>query len=231
MMFHGYAGRILQGFVTTLEIALISLFFATVIGLVCALMAISDNIFCKKITRVYALVIRGIPDLLLMLMLFYGGQIALNHVLERLFPNVEMQLSQFTAGVLTLGFIYGAYFMETFRGALLAVPRGQIEAGRAFGMSSFDINRRILFPQMMRFALPGFTSNWLVLLKATALVSVIGLQDVMYRAKEAGAGSREPFTWLLFAGLLYLMITSVSLFLLRRVERKYSVGVRYGNHV
>lgn len=230
-MFNGYAEHILQGFATTLEIALISLFFATVIGLVCALMAISDNFLLQKITRVYAVVIRGIPDLLLMLMLFYGGQIALNNVLEWLAPDTEMQLSQFTAGVITLGFIYGAYFMETFRGALLAVPRGQVEAGRAFGMSPFKINMRILFPQMVRFALPGFTNNWLVLSKATALVSVIGLQDVMYRAKESGAGSRQPFTWLLFAGLLYLLITSVSLYLLRRVERKYSVGVRYGSHV
>ncbi|AMP14396.1 ABC transporter permease [Collimonas pratensis] len=230
-MFHAYAEHILQGFATTLEIALISLFFATMVGLFCALMAISDNFFLQKITRIYAVVIRGIPDLLLMLMLFYGGQIALNNVLEWLSPGTEMQLSQLTAGVITLGFIYGAYFMETFRGAVLAVPRGQVEAGRAFGMSPFKINIRILFPQMVRFALPGFANNWLVLSKATALVSVIGLQDVMYRAKESGVGSRQPFTWLLFAGLLYLLITSISLYLLRRVERKYSVGVRYGSHV
>ncbi|MEO8600010.1 MAG: ABC transporter permease subunit, partial [bacterium] len=208
-----------------------SLFIATLIGLIGALMATSDHSFVRACTRFYAVVIRGIPDLLLMLMLFYGGQIAMNNFFEWLNLDIQLQLNQFTAGVITLGFIYGAYFMETFRGALLAVPRGQVEAGRAFGMTAFTVNTRILFPQMVRFALPGFTNNWLVLSKATALVSVIGLQDVMYRAKEAGAGSRQPFTWLLFAGLLYLLITSVSLYLLRRVERKYSVGVRYGSHV
>ncbi|WP_025916989.1 ABC transporter permease [Herminiimonas sp. CN] len=230
-MFHGYAGHILRGFATTLEIALLSLFIATLIGLVCALMATSENRFLREFTRIYAVVIRGIPDLLLMLMLFYGGQIAINNFLEWLDLSMQLELNQFTAGVITLGFIYGAYFMETFRGALLAVPPGQVEAGRAFGMTAFKVNIRILLPQMVRFALPGFTNNWLVLSKATALVSVIGLQDVMYRAKEAGAGSRQPFTWLLFAGILYLLITSISLYLLRRVERKYSVGVRYGSHV
>lgn len=230
-MFKGYAGHILGGLATTLEIAIVSLVIAALIGLLCALMSVSDNPIFRALTRIYASVIRGIPDLLLMLMLFFGGQIALNNLLEWMQLDIAIELNQFTAGVITLGFIYGAYFMETFRGALLAVPRGQVEAGRAFGMSPFKINTRILFPQMVRFALPGFTNNWLVLSKATALVSVIGLQDVMYRAKEAGAGARQPFTWLLFAGALYLLITSVSLLLLRRVERKYSAGVRYGSHV
>jgi len=230
-MFNGYAGHILGGLATTLEIAILSLVIASLIGLLCALMALSDKPLLRALTRIYASVIRGIPDLLLMLMLFFGGQIALNNLLEWLQVETVVELNQFTAGVITLGFIYGAYFMETFRGALLAVPRGQVEAARAYGMSEFKVNTRILLPQMVRFALPGFTNNWLVLAKTTALVSVIGLQDVMYRAKEAGAGAREPFTWLLFAGALYLAITSVSLFLLRRVERKYSVGVRLGSHV
>lgn len=216
---------------TTLQVAIASLVAATMIGLLCALMSFSTHPLPRFLTQVYASVIRGIPDLILMLMIFFGGQILVNSGLRWLQIGWTVELNQFVTGVVTLGFIYGAYFMETFRGALLAVHPGQVEAGRAFGLSTFKVNTRILFPQMVRFALPGFTNNWLVLSKATALVSVIGLQDVMYRAKEAGAGSRQPFTWLLFAGALYLLITSVSLMALRRVGRKYSAGVRYGSHV
>jgi len=132
-MFQGYAGHILRGFATTLEIALLSLFIATLIGLVCALMATSENRFLREFTRIYAVVIRGIPDLLLMLMLFYGGQIAINNFLEWLDLSMQLELNQFTAGVITLGFIYGAYFMETFRGALrraaCGIPRGPAIAG------------------------------------------------------------------------------------------------------
>ena len=231
MMLNGYSVQIITGLVTTLEIALASLVMAASIGFCAALMALSTTPVFRWLTTCYSSLIRGIPDMLLMLMLFFGGQIALNNVVEWAGWNIEIELSQFTAGFVTLGVIYGAYFMETFRGALLAIPPGQAEAARAFGMSIVKINTRILFPQMIRFALPGFTNNWLVVSKATALVSVIGLQDMMYRAKQAGAASREPFTWLLFTGAIYLVITTVSLYLLKHVGRKYSVGVRYGSHV
>ncbi|MGH8833030.1 MAG: ABC transporter permease [Polaromonas sp.] len=230
-MLDGYVGQILRGLLTTLELGLVSLVVATTIGFYAALMALSENAVLKWLTGVYSSMIRGIPDMLLMLMLFYGGQIFLNQVIEWSGAKARIELDQFTAGIVTLGIIYGAYFMETFRGALMAIAPGQKEAAQAFGMSRRQINLRILFPQMIRFALPGITNNWLVMSKATALVSVIGLQDMMYRAKQAGAASHEPFTWLLFTGALYLAITSVSLFLLRLVERKYSVGVRYGSHV
>lgn len=231
MMLSGYSVQIIAGLVTTLEIALASLVMAASIGFCAALMALSTTPVFRWLTNCYSSLIRGIPDMLLMLMLFFGGQIALNNVIEWAGWNIEIELSQFTAGFVTLGVIYGAYFMETFRGALLAISPGQAEAARAFGMSIFKINTRILFPQMIRFALPGFTNNWLVVSKATALVSVIGLQDMMYRAKQAGTASHEPFTWLLFTGAIYLVITTASLYLLKHVERKYSVGVRYGSHV
>ncbi|WP_313432151.1 ABC transporter permease subunit, partial [Pseudomonas sp.] len=132
----------------------------------------------------------------------------------------------FIAGVCTMGFIFGAYLSETFRGAFMAIPRGQAEAGAAYGMTGMQVFRRVLLPQMVRFALPGFTNNWLVLTKATALISLIGLQDMMFKAKSAADATHEPFTFFLTVAALYLTLTSVSLLILRLVEKRYSVGTR-----
>jgi arginine/ornithine transport system permease protein len=141
-------------------------------------------------------VIRGIPDLVLMLLIFFGGQVAVNALSDWLYARYDIDIffniNEFFAGVITIGFIFGAYMAETFRGAFLAVERGQIEAGHAYGLSSWQIFRRILFPQMMRHALPGLGNNWLVLLKTTALVSVIGLVDMVRVAKEAAAAEQTP---------------------------------------
>jgi arginine/ornithine transport system permease protein len=117
---------------------------------------------------------------------------------------------------------------ETFRGAILSIPKGQMEAAWAFGMGRLQTFLRITLPQMVRYALPGFTNNWLVLIKATALVSLIGLQEMTYLAKQASSATREPFTFYLFAAGLFLVYTSVSLWALRWLDRRYSLGVRRG---
>jgi arginine/ornithine transport system permease protein len=121
--------------------------------------------------------------------------------------------------VLTLGFIYGAYMTETFRGAILAVPRGQLEAARAFGMRPALVVRRILLPQMLRHALPGLGNNWLVLLKATALLSVLGLDDMVRKAALAAGATRQPFTFYLAVALVFLALTTVSTLALAALER------------
>ena len=136
------------------------------------------------------------------------------------------QLDPFTSGVITLGFIYGAYFTETFRGAFMAVPKGQMEAARAFGMKPLYAFRRILFPQMMRYALPGLANNWQVILKSTALVSLIGLTDVVKAAQEAGDGTFRVFFFTSIAGLVYLFLSSVSKLVQYYLTKKFSVGVR-----
>jgi arginine/ornithine transport system permease protein len=183
---------------------------------------------------VYSTLVRGIPDLVLMLLIFYGGQIGLNWVLESIGIDDGLEIDPFVSGVLTIGFIYGAYMTETFRGAILAIPPGQMEAGRAYGMGAVQIFVRITLPQMVRLALPGFTNNWLVLMKATALVSLLGLQDMTYLAKQAGAAARgeianAPLLFFAFTALIYLVFTSVSLVLLRLLEKKYALGVRRGS--
>jgi arginine/ornithine transport system permease protein len=128
--------------------------------------------------------------------------------------------------VLTIGFVFGAYLTETFRGAILAIPKGQSEAALAFGMRRMQVLRRIVLPQMVRHAIPGFSNNWLVMVKATAIISIIGLDDMVHRANLASAATREPFTFYALIALIYLAITTVSIFALSRLEKRFSLGVK-----
>jgi arginine/ornithine transport system permease protein len=160
-----------------------------------------------------------------MLAVFYGGQILLNDLADAQGWGY-IDVPPLAAGVLTIGFVFGAYLTETFRGAILAIPRGQAEAALAYGMHPRQVWRRIVLPQMVRHAIPGFANNWLVMVKATALVSIIGLDDMMHRANLAAAATREPFTFFVAIGAIYLAITTVSILVLSWVERRYSLGVR-----
>jgi arginine/ornithine transport system permease protein len=229
-----YLIGILHGSVLVLEVALGSLLVAVVLGLGGATAKLSGHRPAVWLATVYSTLVRGIPDLVLMLLIFYGGQIGLNWVLESIGIDDGLEIDPFVSGVLTIGFIYGAYMTETFRGAILAIPPGQMEAGRAYGMGAVQIFVRITLPQMVRLALPGFTNNWLVLMKATALVSLLGLQDMTYLAKQTGAAARgeianAPLLFFAFTALIYLVFTSVSMVLLRVLEKKYSMGVRRGS--
>ncbi|QDQ25129.1 ABC transporter permease [Chitinimonas arctica] len=228
-----YVINILKGSVLTLEVALGSLLVAIVLGLLGATAKLSPSRPLQFLAGVYSTVIRGIPDLVLMLLIFYGGQILLNKFLEALGNDSYVEINPFAAGVLTIGFIYGAYMTETFRGAIMAIPKGQMEAGYAFGMSRLRVFFHITVPQMIRLALPSFTNNWLVLIKSTALVSILGLPDMTMLAKQASAAGRgitplAPMLFILFCGLIYLVFTTVSLMILKRLDRKYSMGVRRG---
>jgi histidine transport system permease protein len=223
---HGFGPLLWAGARETLALAVLSLLVAVLLGLAGATAKLSRHGALRAIATAYTTLIRSVPDLVLMLLLFYSIQIAINRVTDA-FGWDQFDMDPFTAGVLTLGFIYGAYFTETFRGAFLAVPRGQLEAGSAYGMSGMRVFGRILFPQMMRFALPGIGNNWQVLVKATALVSIIGLADVVKAAQDAGKSTFDMFFFILVAALIYLAITSASNLVLMALERRYSIGVRH----
>ena len=225
MIFDGFGPLLWAGTVETVKLAVLSLAAALVLGLAGAAAKLSPNRAFAALGTAYTTLIRAVPDLVLMLLLFYGMQILLNQCTDLLRID-QIDIDPFVAGVVTLGFIYGAYFTETFRGAFLAVPRGQLEAGFAYGMSGWRVFRRILFPQMMRFALPGIGNNWQVLVKATALVSIIGLADVVKASQDAGKSTLNFFFFTLAAGAIYLAITTVSNVVLHRLEKRYSVGVR-----
>lgn len=224
-MFYGYAQLIINGSLVTLELALSSVLLSVIIGLFGASAKLSRNRPLVAIFNGYTTLIRGVPDLVLMLLIFYGLQIALNGLTDALGMD-QIDIDPLAAGIITLGFIYGAYFTETFRGAFMAVPRGQIEAATAFGFSSRQIFRRIMFPAMMRFALPGIGNNWQVILKATALVSLLGLEDVIKTTQLAGKGTFHPFYFAVMAGVIYLIFTTLSNGILLWLTRRYSLGVK-----
>jgi len=225
-MLKGYGAVILDGAWLTLQLALSSMALAIVLGLIGVALRLSPVRWLAWLGDLYSTVIRGIPDLVLILLIFYGGQDIINRVAPLLGYEDYIDLNPLIAGIGTLGFIFGAYLSETFRGAFLGIPKGQAEAGLAYGMSPRQVFVRIQVPQMIRLAIPGFTNNWLVLTKATALISVVGLQDMMFKAKQAADATREPFTFFLAVAALYLVLTSVSLLALKFLERRYSVGVK-----
>ncbi|AYN95182.1 ABC transporter permease [Pseudomonas sp. LTJR-52] len=225
-MLNGYGANIVDGAWLTIQLALISMVLACGLGLAGAAFRLSPIRWLAWLGDLYSTVIRGIPDLVLILLIFYGGQDLINRLAPMVGYDDYIDINPFAAGVFTLGFIFGAYLSETFRGAFLGIPKGQAEAGVAYGMSGIQVFFRILVPQMIRLAIPGFTNNWLVLTKATALISLVGLQDMMFKAKQAADATREPFTFYVAVAALYLIITSVSLLLLRLVERRYSAGVK-----
>jgi len=225
MLLQGYGPLILAGTWQTVKLAVLSLAFAFALGLVGAAAKLSKNRPSRVLATGYTTLVRGVPDLVLMLLLFYSIQIWLNDLTDFIGWD-QIDIDPFVAGVIVLGFIYGAYFTETFRGAFLSVPRGQLEAGSAFGMSGWQVFARIMFPQMMRFALPGIGNNWQVMVKATALVSIIGLADVVKAAQDAGKGTLRFFFFTLIAGAIYLAITTVSNLVLLWLEKRYSIGVR-----
>jgi arginine/ornithine transport system permease protein len=225
---NAYYVAILQGALMTVGVSLASLLVAIALGLAGAAAKLSGRPLLVGLATSYTTLIRGIPDLVLMLLIFYGGTIGLNNLLEWMGSEESVDINPFVAGVLTLGFIYGAFMTETFRGAIIAIPKGQAEAAWAFGMNRSQAFLRITAPQMVRYALPGFTNNWLVLIKSTALISLIGLQEMTYLAKQASAATRSPFEFFLFTAALFLAYTTVSLYLLQKLNVRYSLGTKRG---
>lgn len=221
-----YRQILIEGTLVTVSLAILSLLLSIVMGLIGAFAKLSAKPGIRHAGNIYTLFVRSVPDLVLMMLIFFGGQTLVNQIgnMTGLWNYVE--INQFLAGVLTLGFIFGAYMSETFRGAILAIPRGQIEAAMAVGMKPGQIFRVVTWPQMVRFALPSFTNNWLVLVKSTALVSVIGLHDLVWNAFSAGRSTHQLFSFMIAVMVIYLIITGLSDLILRIVDRKYAAGVR-----
>jgi len=223
-----YSPYLLTGLGVTIALSLCSILLSVVLGLVAASARLSQSRWLQRLAIGYTTIARGIPDLVLMMLLYFGGQVLLNRVGAFTGLWSYVILNQFIAGVLAIGFIFGAYMSETFRGAYLSIPRGMIEAGISVGMTRPTLFRRIIWPQLVRYALPGFTNIWLTLMKSTALVSVIGLEDIVYSGSAAGRATRQPFDFMLVALFAYLALTILSDVGLRVLERRYTRGVVRG---
>lgn len=218
-----YGPMVLSGLGLTVALSLAAVALAVLFGIMGAALRLSSNPVSRGIGRSYTTLVRGIPDLVLMLLVFFGGQTLLNNLGNATGWWRYLEISPFMAGSITIGFIFGAYMTETFRGAFLSIPVGQIEAAKAIGMTPRQYMARIVWPQIVPLALPSFTNNWLVLLKTTALASILGLHDIMYNAHQAGRTSQEPFLFLLMAFFIYLGLTLVSDMALRALGRRYAL--------
>jgi His/Glu/Gln/Arg/opine family amino acid ABC transporter permease subunit len=225
--FKGYEWVFWEGLKVTLSVGLSCIPVVVVMGLLGAWAKLSGNKIARSIGYTYTTIVRGVPELVLILLVYYGITDLLQQLLSALSgEEVLIDVDRFTAGTVTLGLIYGAFATEVFRGAYLAVDRGQIEAAHAFGMHKRLAFIRIVFPQMMRFAIPGLGNVWMVLMKATSLMSVIQLPELMRMADVAARAVRMPFTFYFGALLIYLTMTSVSIFALQRGEVWANRGIR-----
>lgn len=201
----GYLWQMLLGTITTLELASLSLVLGMVIGLFGALLESIPQRWLRLLAASLIFFIRGLPEILVLFFIYFGCTALFSQMLGR-----YVDISPFVAGSVALSLIFGAYASQVFRGAFLAIEAGQIEAAKALGFTPTSLFIRIQLPQAWRHALPGLGNLWLVLLKDTAIVMLIGLTDLLYNAKLAASSTHQPFSFYLAAALIYLMITLVS---------------------
>lgn len=223
---HGYGPLLLDGFKLTVLVAISSMAVAVVLGLFGAWAKLSHSPPARWLAATYTTVVRGVPELVMILLVYYGVPTVIHDVAGRLGHEVTINFNPFIAGTVTIGFIYGAFCTEVFRGAYYAVPKGQLEAARACGMDRLLMVRRVLLPQMWRFALPGLGNVWMVLIKATALISIIELHELMRASGVAAQATQQPFTFYFAATILYLLFTIASLLVQQRLEVWANRGVR-----
>lgn len=214
----GWGGNLLRGLLHSLEIALGAFGFGLLIGLGGAYGKLYGGPVLRDLLAVYTTVVRAVPELVLILILYYVGSDLLNKASEAMgFGRVE--ISGVAAGIWVLGIVQGAYATEVLRGAIRAVPPGQLEAARAFGMPPLLTLRRVTIPAMMAFAIPGLANLWLIATKDTALLAVVGFSELTLETKQAAASTRAYFTFYLAAGILYLVVTLISGRVFARLER------------
>jgi polar amino acid transport system permease protein len=221
----GFGQQLAAGAAMTVKFALASLAVGLILGLIGALGRLSAFAPARAVAAAYTTVVRGLPELLVVLIIYFGSSRLLSAAAAGLGHDGFVELSPFAAGVAALGLTFGAYATEIFRGAILAIPKGQVEAAHAFGMGRLLTFRRVVLPQLWRIALPGLGNLFLVLLKDTSLVSVIGLEELMRKAQIATGFTREPFTFYLAAAALYLLMTVVGMAVLHRAERAAGRGM------
>lgn len=222
----GYGPLLLDGAKLTVLVGLCSMGIAVLLGLLGAWGKLARSAIANFAAGSYTTVVRGVPELVLILLVYYGAPTLIQDLSAAAGKEIYIDINPFLAGVCTIGFIYGAFSTEVFRGAFMAVDKGQIEAARSVGMGRIMCFRRVLLPQMWRFALPGLGNVWMVLIKATALISIIQLPELMRNSDIAARATRLPFTCYFLASLIYLTITIVSLLGQRWLEKWASKGVR-----
>ncbi len=223
----GYGNLLLQGTWITVKLGLASLVFGLIFGLIGAACKASGIWLLKLPANFYTTVVRGIPELLFVLFIYFVGDLLFKALAKSLGYTQYVEISAFCAGVMALSVMFGAYATEVFRMALQEIPKGQWEAAQSIGMRPAQTFFRIILPQMWLVALPGLSNLTLVLLKDTALVSLIGMKDLMFFASRAAQSTQQPFTFYMAAALIYLALTTVIMVCLHYIQDYANPAARY----
>ena len=220
----GWGDELLAGLWITVTLALATLPFGLVIGLIVALAKNSRERELRIAASVYTTIFRGLPELLTLFIVYYGGQIILQKLVN-LFADTYVEVSGFLAGMVALGLVFSAYASEVFLSALRGIPQGQPEAAQALGLGRFQTFRLIVLPQLVRLALAGLSNLWLILLKDTSLVSIIALDDLIRKTNIAVGVTKQPIFFYALACLIYLALSLISSRGLGWVETRVNRGL------
>ena len=215
-----YSPSLAQGTLVTISVGISSLLISIGLGLLGAWGKLSPNRLANWTAAVYTTAVRGVPELVLMLLLFFGGQILINDLADAMGWDY-IDIDPFTAGTLTIGFIYGAYMTEIFRGGIEAVPFGEVEAAKAAGMSPFTRVRRIILPGALRRALPAYSNEVIFMLHGSAIASVITIIDILGAGRELNGKHYLAFEGFITAGVLYFLLTFAIVGLFKRWEKAW----------
>ncbi|MCR9280822.1 MAG: ABC transporter permease [Rhodobacteraceae bacterium] len=220
----GWGGVLLAGFAASLQLAVGGFGLGLLIGIGGAFGKLYGGPILRDLLEVYTTVIRAVPELVLILLLYYAGTDAVNSLLMLVgLPRVD--ISGLAAGIFVIGVVQGAYSTEVLRGAIKAVPPGQIEAARAYGMSPFKTLRRITLPAMLPYAIPGLSNLWLIATKDTALLAVVGFSELTLVTRQAAGSTKAYMLFYCAAGVMYLTLTLVSNRVIAHIEKRARRGI------
>jgi octopine/nopaline transport system permease protein len=222
----GWGVALLKAAMTTLALSVSGFLAGAVLGAIAVFARLAGGSIAGGIAYAYSTLFRGVPDLLTIYLMYFGGSAGLTMIGQWLGVQGFIGLPAFATGVLALGVISGAYQTEVYRGAFLAIQRGELDAARAFAMPAWTMLRRVIVPQVLRYAIPGLGNVWQLVLKDSALISVIGLVELMRQAQVGAGSTRQPFVFYGSAAALYLITAVITNSLFRRVERRSLRGAR-----
>lgn len=220
----GWGATLLRGLFNSILIAVGAYSIGLLIGISGAYGKLYGSPMVRDLLEVYTTVVRAVPELVLILLLYYAGTDLINRLLEA-FGYATIDINGLVAGIGVLGVVQGAYATEVLRGAILAIPQGQVEAARAYGMPPLVMLRRVTLPAMLPFAIPGLANLWLIATKDTALLAVVGFGELTQATRQAAGETKAYFTFFMAAGVIYLTLTLFSNVIIGRIERWARRGV------
>ena len=220
----GWGDELFRATLMTIAVSITAMFIGFSFAAIFTPLKLSKNKFYNFIANSYTTVIRGVPELLVIYLFFFGGTGAVMYVASIFGYNEYIEINAFTTGAFAIGIISGAYSTEVFRGAIQSIDKGQFEAAKVLGFSKFVQFFKIILPQVLRLSIPNLSNVWQITLKDTSLISVTGLVEIMRQSYIAAGSTRDPLFFYSFAAVLYLLLTFLSMKLINRLEVKYSRG-------